>query len=39
MQLTYRLPPGTYAAIDFDQDMHIGRPEALEGMLAVVRLR
>lgn len=39
MQLSYRLPAGTYAAIDFDQDMRTGRPEALEGMAAVVTLR
>ena len=39
MQLTYRLPAGTYAALDFDQDMHTGRPETLEGMVAVVTLR
>jgi hypothetical protein len=39
MQLTYRLPAGTYAAIDFDQNMRTGRPEALEGMVAVVTLR
>jgi hypothetical protein len=38
MQLTYRLPEGTYAAIDLDRDMRTGRPEALAGMLAVVTL-
>jgi hypothetical protein len=39
MQLTYRLPAGTYVAIDFDQDLRTGRPEALEGMVAVITLR
>jgi hypothetical protein len=39
MQLSYRLPAGTYVAIDFDQDMRTGRAEALEGLVAVVRLR
>jgi hypothetical protein len=39
MQLSYRLPAGTYAAIDFDEDMHTGRPEALEGLAAIVTLR
>jgi hypothetical protein len=39
MQLSYRLPAGTYAAIDLDQDMRTGRPESLEGMIAVVTLR
>lgn len=39
IQLAYRLPAGTYAAVDFDQDMHTGRPEALEGLVAIVTLR
>ena len=39
MQLTYSLPAGTYALIDFDQNMTNGRPEALEGMYAVATLR
>ena len=39
MQLTYTLPPGTYALIDFDQNMTNGRPEALEGMYAIATLR
>ena len=39
MQLTYSLPAGTYALIDFDQNMTSGRPEALEGMYAVATLR
>lgn len=39
MQLSYHLPAGTYVAIDFDQDMRTNRPEALEGMVAVVTLR
>lgn len=39
MQLTYRLPAGTYAAVDLDQDMRTGRPETLAGLVAVVTLR
>jgi hypothetical protein len=39
VQLTYRLPAGTYVALDFDQDAQTGRPETLEGLVAVVRLR
>jgi hypothetical protein len=39
MQLTYKLPPGEYALIDFDQNMANGRPEALEGMYATATLR
>jgi hypothetical protein len=39
MQLSYRLPPGTYAAIDLDQDMQNGHPEALEGLATIVTLR
>jgi hypothetical protein len=39
LQLTYSLPPGTDALIDFDQNMTNGRPEALEGMYAVATLR
>jgi hypothetical protein len=39
MHLTYRLPAGTYAAIDFDHDMRTGRPEALEGLATIVTLR
>lgn len=39
MQLAYRLPAGTYAAIDLDQDPGTGRPDALEGFATVVRLR
>lgn len=39
MQLTYRLPAGEYALIDLNQDMKSGRPEALEGMYAIVTLR
>jgi hypothetical protein len=39
MQLTYRLPAGRYALIDLNQDMTSGRPEALEGMYAIVTLR
>jgi hypothetical protein len=39
MQLTYDLPAGTYALIDFDHDLKTGRPDSLEGMYAVVTLR
>ena len=39
IQVTFRLPAGTYAAIDFDQDMRTGRPEADEGFATVLRLR
>jgi hypothetical protein len=39
MQLSYRLAPGEYALIDFDQDMTTGRPEALNGMYAIATLR
>jgi hypothetical protein len=39
MQLTYRLPAGTYVALDLDQDLQTGRPESLEGLVAVVTLR
>jgi len=39
MQLTYSLPAGDYALIDFNQDMTTGRPEALEGMYAIATLR
>jgi hypothetical protein len=39
MQLTYRLPAGTYALIDLDQNMANVRPEALEGMYAIATLR
>jgi len=39
MQLSYKLSPGEYALIDFDQNMTNGRPEALEGMYAIATLR
>jgi len=39
MQLIYRLPAGEYALIDLNHDMTSGRPEALEGMYAIVTLR
>jgi hypothetical protein len=39
MQLGYTLPAGTYALIDFDQNMTNGRPDALEGMYAIATLR
>lgn len=39
MQLTYALPPGDYAIVDLGQDMHTGRPEAVEGMYAIATLR
>jgi hypothetical protein len=39
MQLTYDLPAGEYAILDFNHDMKTGRPDTLEGMYAVVTLR
>lgn len=39
MQFTYTLQLGTYALIDFNQNMTTGRPEALEGMYAIATLR
>jgi hypothetical protein len=39
MQLTYVLPAGEYAILDFNQDMKTGRPDTLEGMYAIVTLR
>jgi hypothetical protein len=39
MQLSYRLPPGSYVALDLDNDARTGRPEALEGLVTVVTLR
>lgn len=39
MQLSYRLPPGTYVALDVGRNAQTGRPEALEGLVTVVRLR
>lgn len=39
MQLTYDLPAGTYAVLDFNQDMKTGTPDTLEGMYAIATLR
>jgi hypothetical protein len=39
MQLTYNLPAGTYALLDFDHDLKTGRPDTLEGMYTIVTLR
>jgi hypothetical protein len=39
MQLTYNLPAGEYAILDFNHDMKTGRPDTLEGLYAVVTLR
>jgi hypothetical protein len=39
MRLTYSLPAGEYALVDFNQDMTTGRPDALEGMYAIAMLR
>ncbi|MGH2932936.1 MAG: hypothetical protein ACRDL2_00260 [Gaiellaceae bacterium] len=39
MQLTYHLPAGEYALLDFNHDMKTGRPDTLEGVYAVVTLR
>jgi hypothetical protein len=38
MQLTYDLPAGEYAILDFNHDLKTGRPDTLEGMYAVVTL-
>jgi hypothetical protein len=38
MQLTYDLPAGEYAILDFNHDMKTGRADTLEGMYAVVTL-
>jgi hypothetical protein len=38
MQLTYDLPAGEYAILDFNHDSKTGRPDTLEGMYAVVTL-
>lgn len=35
MQLSYKLPAGEYALVDFGQDPKTGRPEALDGVYAV----
>ncbi len=39
MQLSYDLPAGEYAMLDFNRDMKTGRAETLEGMYAVVTLQ
>lgn len=39
MQLTYDLPAGEYAILDFNHDMKTGRADTLEGLYAVVTLR
>jgi hypothetical protein len=39
MQLSYDLPAGEYALLDFDQDLKSGHPDTLEGLYAVVMLR
>jgi hypothetical protein len=39
MQLTYDLPAGEYAVLDFNHDLKTGRPDTLEGLYAVVTLR
>jgi len=39
MQLTYDLPAGTYALLDFDHDLKTGRANTLAGMYAIVTLR
>jgi hypothetical protein len=38
MQLSYNLPAGKYAVLDFNQDMRTGRPDTLEGVYAIVSL-
>jgi hypothetical protein len=39
MQLTYNLPAGEYAILDFNHDMKTGRPDTLEGLYAIATLR
>ena len=39
MQLSYSLPPGEYALIDFGQNLANGKPEALEGLYALTTLQ
>ena len=39
MQLTYDLPAGEYAILDFNHDSKTGRPDTLEGLYALVTLR
>lgn len=39
IQVTFHLPAGTYALIDFDQDLSSGKPESLEGFAAVLTVR
>ena len=39
MQLTYNLPAGRYAILDFNHDMKTGTPDTLEGMYAIATLR
>jgi len=39
MQLSYDLPAGEYALLDFNHNLKTGRPDTLEGMYAVVTLR
>jgi hypothetical protein len=39
MQLSYDLPAGEYAILDFNHDLKTGRPDTLEGMYAIVTLR
>jgi hypothetical protein len=39
MQLTYDLPAGEYAILDFNHDTKTGRPDTLEGLYAIVTLR
>lgn len=38
-QFSYRLPAGEYAVLSFQPDSRTGKPQALEGMYAVVTLR
>jgi hypothetical protein len=39
MQLSYDLPAGEYALLDFNHDMQTGRADTLEGLYAVVTLK
>ena len=39
MQLSYDLPAGEYAVLDFNHDLKTGHPDTLDGMYAVVTMR
>ena len=39
MQVSYDLPAGEYALLDFNHDLKAGHPDTLDGMYAVVAMR